>query len=303
MQIRFFFTFGFFHSDFQTARLNTRHLSSDILYNNLSRILRFFHCAINRKNARFASTSKRPQWSKRNRDSIVSRIFTLSRRRTLPFSFRIDSKRAFVLFLSLSLSRVSKRVTVHSKRFPSWTKSLRILRIHRMCYAPFFVATSSLTGRGSSIEKKEGAGWAGTGGWGGRGGEGSSFSSPPPFPTCDPTEDRAVSTSLALFSTRHVRREEVKKWSGRAWKCTGAPWIPGEGRGGRKEPRGCLIFPRGGELIFFFLPSFLAHRRRVSDGWNGSSRVLHTIGAPSIAIPKIEKNFLDDEIIIIITGR
>lgn len=36
----------------------------------------------------------------------MSRIFTLSRRRTLPFSFRIDSKRAFVLFLSLSQSSI-----------------------------------------------------------------------------------------------------------------------------------------------------------------------------------------------------
>lgn len=91
------------------------------------------------------------------------------------------------------------------------------------------------------------------------------------------------------------------KWA--CMKMHGGPVDSGGEGGGRKEPRGCLIFPRGGELIFFFLPSFLAHRRRVSDGWNGSPRVLHTIGAPSIAIPKIEKNFLDDEIIIIITGR
>lgn len=192
--------------------------------------------------------------SKRNRDSIVSRIFTLSRLRTLPFSFRIDSKRAFVLFLSLSQSSIKacnrpleKDVSLVDE-IPAYSPySPDVLRPLLRCNFLFNRARiEHREERGSRLSRYRRMG--------GRGGEGSSFSSPPPFPTCDPTEDRAVSTSLALFSTRHVRREEVKKWSGRAWKCTGAPWIPGE-RGGRAKGTERLFnIPQRWRTNFFFSP-------------------------------------------------
>lgn len=76
----------------------------------------------------------------------------------------------------------------------------RIIR-YRMCYALFSVATSSLTGRGSSIEER-----------GSRLSRyrGSSFRSLPPW--CDPcVEDRTVSTSRALFSTRMLKDEKRLK--------------------------------------------------------------------------------------------
>lgn len=138
-----------------------------------------------------------------------------------------------------------------------------------MCYAPFFVATSSLTGRGSKrASKKEGAGWAGTGGGGGGG---SSFRSLPPT-WCDPcVEDRCVdrfNESCPLFNEDVERREEVEKWSGRAWKYTRAGG-PRRGGGGEAEHRrGCLIFSSKrwrttfSLFSFFFFPS-RSHR----PGW------------------------------------
>ena len=137
-----------------------------------------------------------------------------------------------------------------------------------MCYAPFFVATSSLTGRGSKrASKKEGAGWAGTGGGGGV----------PVFVPCpQPGVIRAwkigawtVSTSLAPFSTRMLKDEKrLKNEVGvhENIRALGAP-VGGRRRGGTPR-RGCLIFSSKrwrttfSLFSFFFFPS-RSHR----PGW------------------------------------
>lgn len=138
----------------------------------------------------------------------------------------------------------------------------RIIR-YRMCYALFSVATSSLTGRGSSIEER-----------GSRLSRyrGSSFRSLPPW--CDPcVEDRTVSTSRALFSTRMLKDEKrLKNEVGVHENIRALGPVGRVSRGGTEHRRGCLIFSRGGELLFFF---FFLTRRPGERRLNGSRVPAH----------------------------
>lgn len=146
-----------------------------------------------------------------------------------------------------------------------------------MCYAPFFVATSSLTGRGSKrASKKEGAGWAGTGG-GGRG--------VPVFVPCpQPGVIRAwkigawtVSTSLAPFSTRMLKDEKrLKNEVGvhENIRALGAP-VGGEEERRNTEERLFNILLQEVEnyffpLLFLFF-SFSLTQAGLSDGWTGTA--------------------------------